>query len=323
MPRDRLIAILLALAAIPLGVALMAAPVLFPALPQWVLGSLFCGGLILGAALIAAAIIIAVRDEEESKAQGKGFRFWPVIVIAVAVLAIGVAAWKLWPKAAHPIRSVASVVSAPPKAVPVPPATVQKPSPPLAPPRPQPTPAAISPTPAKPSRLVIECHDGFIPDVPVGVNDRMYVMYLPQGPNSSVSLAEQFILTGGVVRMHEVGKSPMSGYTCLVTNYGDSVLINVKINVNVKAWKTVANGNGMRGGDFDYEETSSIVIPKIETTRPYGFVFYTFNLGKNYEEFSFLDKAETINLDTESPQMIDVVSTNGIMKSWPQPGLVK
>src|ERR1700730_17099921 len=97
MRKDFQIAVLLALAALPAGVALMAAPDYIPLLKEYP-GPFFWGGLILAAGLIAAAITIAVRGEASEPRAGHRRR-----VIALTGMVIfgfgflGSAAVYFWP----------------------------------------------------------------------------------------------------------------------------------------------------------------------------------------------------------------------------------
>lgn len=98
MRRDFVIAILLALAAVPLGVAMMAAPLLFPSAPHWALVLCFYGGIALAFLLIGAALLVAVRDERRAERRGQRNRMIPLLgmmVCGIGFLSFG--AWYLWP----------------------------------------------------------------------------------------------------------------------------------------------------------------------------------------------------------------------------------
>jgi hypothetical protein len=86
MRRDFQIAILLALAAIPAGVSLMAAPEYIGILKEYP-GSFFWAGLILAALLIGAAIIIALRGEASEPRIGHTRRV--IALTGMIVLGLG------------------------------------------------------------------------------------------------------------------------------------------------------------------------------------------------------------------------------------------
>jgi TRAP-type mannitol/chloroaromatic compound transport system permease small subunit len=98
MRRDLLIAILLAVAAFPLGAALTAAPLLFEHPPQWLLEASFYGGGPIALALIAIAAIIAMRGDAEAAKKGRTRHMLPLIGMIVFGLGfIGCAIWYFWP----------------------------------------------------------------------------------------------------------------------------------------------------------------------------------------------------------------------------------
>ncbi len=97
MRRDFQIAILLALAAIPAGVALMAAPEYIGILKEYP-GPFFWGGLIVAAVLIGAAIIIAFRGEASQPRSGHRRRMIALAGMIIFGLGfVGAAAVYFWP----------------------------------------------------------------------------------------------------------------------------------------------------------------------------------------------------------------------------------
>jgi hypothetical protein len=61
MQREHVIAILLALAGVPAGIALMAAPLYFQA-PPWMIAAGFWGGLVLALGMYGAALVLVLRE---------------------------------------------------------------------------------------------------------------------------------------------------------------------------------------------------------------------------------------------------------------------
>jgi hypothetical protein len=451
MRRDRLIAILCALAAVPLGVALMAAPLLFPTLPRLALASLFYGGILSAVVLIGAAVVLALRDQEGADNTREPNKLIPIVGMAVCLLGLlGFASWYFWPKpiisdiaAAKPglhmainkvtfdyphgptefhidfrlwndgapsiiknfslsvakdghtiLEGLAPRVTWPPyRPVPALPgqlglapgenlsqtplesggerplhftftlagrnakaelgqpgsifrfvgydvqgrqvaATYQIPpevglaaepltrapskSTSAAPQPAAPFEPALSST-VKAPKLVLECHDGFMPEVPLTANDRAYIVYLPSSSAARAVMAENFLLKGGILNMSAPGKAPLSASTCLIINYSDSVLLDVNISVHVKSWKAVkVDGTTTKIGDIDFENDSVITVPRIDTSRPYGFLFYVINLGNGYQELTFSKTADATNLDTNEQQTVDIAPTVPVLIAWPQ-----
>jgi hypothetical protein len=99
MRKDFQIAILLALAAIPAGVALMAAPEYIGVLKEYP-APFFWGGLILAVGLIGAAIVIALRGEASEPRSGHRRRMIALVSMIVFGLGfVGSAAVYFWPHA--------------------------------------------------------------------------------------------------------------------------------------------------------------------------------------------------------------------------------
>jgi hypothetical protein len=94
MRRDFQVAILLALAALPAGVALMAAPEYFGVLKEYP-GTFFWGGLLLTAALIGAAIVIAIRGEAGEPIAGHKRRM--IALAGMIGCGAGFAGLYFWP----------------------------------------------------------------------------------------------------------------------------------------------------------------------------------------------------------------------------------
>src|ERR1700730_1337483 len=108
MRKDFQIAVLLALAALPAGVALMAAPDYIPLLKEYP-GPFFWGGLILAAGLIAAAITIAVRGEASEPRAGHRRRMIALTgMVIFGFVFLGSAAVYFLADAVHDIRGVVS-----------------------------------------------------------------------------------------------------------------------------------------------------------------------------------------------------------------------
>ena len=84
---DRRIAILGLLGMAALAVAMMAAPLLYPTLPQWLLLLMFWGGLILGVCLIGTATIIGFRGEASEPTIGHGRRM--IALVGMIVFGLG------------------------------------------------------------------------------------------------------------------------------------------------------------------------------------------------------------------------------------------
>ena len=103
---DFQIAILLALAALPAGVALMAAPEYIGILKEYP-APFFWGGLILTAVFIAAAIIIALRGEASEPRLGHKRRMTALAGMIIFGLGfLGSAAVYFWPQ--RPANQAAS-----------------------------------------------------------------------------------------------------------------------------------------------------------------------------------------------------------------------
>jgi hypothetical protein len=83
MRRDLLIAILLAVAAFPLGAALTAAPLLFEHPPHWLLEVSFYAGGPVALALIVLATMSAMRGDAENAKKGRRRRMLPIIGMIV------------------------------------------------------------------------------------------------------------------------------------------------------------------------------------------------------------------------------------------------
>src|ERR1700732_4640702 len=97
MRKDFQVAILLAFAAIPAGVALMAAPEYINVLREYP-GSLFWCGLTLAAALFIAAITIAIRGEAAEPMVGHRRRMTALMGMIIFGLGfLGSAAIYFWP----------------------------------------------------------------------------------------------------------------------------------------------------------------------------------------------------------------------------------
>ena len=115
MRTDFKIAILLALASIPAGVALMSAPEYISILKEYP-GLFFWSGLIVATALIVAAIIIAVRGEASGPRRGHGRRM--IALVGMVVCGAGFLVFAgvyFWPESAalEPTAQIRPVPSRP------------------------------------------------------------------------------------------------------------------------------------------------------------------------------------------------------------------
>jgi hypothetical protein len=91
MRKDYVIAILLAIAAIPAGAALMAAPLKFEHLQPWVIDSCFYGGIGLTLVLIASAVFVAVHGEKTEADKPTIRRL--VLIIGIIIFSTGALAY--------------------------------------------------------------------------------------------------------------------------------------------------------------------------------------------------------------------------------------
>ena len=108
MRRDSQIAILLGFAAIPAGVALMAAPYYAEAILKAYASKFFWGGLLVTILLLSAAIAIAARGEKTEPRLGRRRRMIALGGMIVCALGfVGFAAAYFWPSR-HPGLSVSS-----------------------------------------------------------------------------------------------------------------------------------------------------------------------------------------------------------------------
>ena len=97
MRKDYLIALLVGISAMPLGLALMAAPELLKLNYTWFL-ICFWGGLALTFILMGTAVALALRSEASRPRIGHKRRMIPMAWVIVLGLAfVGSAAWHLWP----------------------------------------------------------------------------------------------------------------------------------------------------------------------------------------------------------------------------------
>jgi hypothetical protein len=93
MRRDFQIAIILAVAAIPAGVALMAAPE-YLHLTGTSLALTFWGGIVLTVLLIVAAVILALRGEAQTPSEGRRNRM--IAIVGMAACGLGFIGFTIW-----------------------------------------------------------------------------------------------------------------------------------------------------------------------------------------------------------------------------------
>jgi hypothetical protein len=150
MRRDYQIAIVLAVAALAAGTALMAAPE-YLHLGVQSLAVTFWGGVILTALLIVGAVAIALRGEAQAAPKGHSYRM--IAILGMAVCGAGFMAFAILFFVQRPSedRVVQSAPSAPPPIVKTPIA-----SPPAIPPPPIPPPPPISPE--KPQKQFVDAN---------------------------------------------------------------------------------------------------------------------------------------------------------------------
>ncbi|MEA2921961.1 MAG: hypothetical protein QOF07_1924, partial [Bradyrhizobium sp.] len=109
MRRDFQIAIVLAVAAIPAGVALMAAPE-YLHLTGRSLALTFWGGIVLTVLLIVAAVILALRGEAQTPRKGRSNRM--IAIVGMAACGLGFIGFAIWFFSQRPgYERVASAVS--------------------------------------------------------------------------------------------------------------------------------------------------------------------------------------------------------------------
>jgi hypothetical protein len=83
MRRDYVIAILLAISALPAGMAIAMAPLKWEHLPPWIINLCFYGGIGLTSALIISAVLVALHGEKSDKNKPKGYRMIAVVGMIV------------------------------------------------------------------------------------------------------------------------------------------------------------------------------------------------------------------------------------------------
>ena len=108
MRRDFQIAIILAIAAIPAGIALMAAPE-YLHLTGTSLALTFWGGIVLTVLFIVAAVILALRGEAQTPLKGRSNRM--IAIVGMAACGLGFVGFAIWFFSQRPgYESVASAV---------------------------------------------------------------------------------------------------------------------------------------------------------------------------------------------------------------------
>jgi hypothetical protein len=101
MTSEKKIAVFLALASLPAGVALMAVPQLFPHAPQWILAWCFYGGIPIAAILIIAALSIPNGDKLKTRSKRKMIAL--IGMVLSAAVCGGFAISYFWPQGKLPI----------------------------------------------------------------------------------------------------------------------------------------------------------------------------------------------------------------------------
>ncbi len=82
----------------------------------------------------------------------------------------------------------------------------------------------------------------------------------------------------------------LSGYRCEVTNYSANPVANVEITLDLITYEAIPTDNGFRNGPQSIHKEIIVRIPKIDTGKDSPFIFYIFNMAKQFMEVRFLEK---------------------------------
>jgi hypothetical protein len=177
--------------------------------------------------------------------------------------------------------------------------------------------ARVQPSPEDDAQpLLIECNAGFMPTLTIGPNDRVSVAGINVG---RVDIGQMFLLKGGDLKLNADGKPPVQAWTCAITNKNDTDLVNLKLTLHGRWWKTTKEGNTNHIADFNTSGDSVLSIPSLSQGDGKPFHFYVVNYTDNYVELSFAEEAVAIRLDTNESIRVPVRSTQKTLEVWPQP----
>jgi hypothetical protein len=125
--------------------------------------------------------------------------------------------------------------------------------------------------------LFVECHVGSLPIV-MPASGRYYIVWIFGDGRSTnvISLAEIFGPPGSALTWPM--NAAIRAAQCVITNYSDDVLVNVRLRPKLNFYKMTKNADGAsQGRGIDRSEESYVNISKMDAGADKPFVFYFLN----------------------------------------------
>lgn len=274
MRRDYIIAMLLAISAIPTGAALMAAPLKFEHLPIWAIDLCFFGGIILTFGLIVGATVVALHAERPDKPEEHRM----IAIVGMVVFGVGFltcTAWYFWPLSTHNVPHNGT--------------------------------AHIPTSSSGLLRFVVECEPQWPPSV-IHAGETYAEMQIYHGEKGGLALIRA--ADKDLPSLHETDdmarmRLPMP-WRCVVSYYGGSTLVDVTIQVHLIFQRAVRTSTGYSSGDTtlitDWEVHLSQIGPSSNK-----WTFYIFNISPEFVHFNFSGYATGRRIENSTPEQIEVI----------------